>query len=321
MSPPCRRRHGWVGAAAGLICLAAGGLPRAAGQEPAAPPAIDLTVLARQAALDRAGFSPGILDGKLGRKTLIALDAFQTDRHLPRTGEFDAATLEALAIHKRPTLCTYTVTAADLADVGGPLPDNWNAKAKLDRLRYESLSAVLAERGHCSLAALQALNPGRDLDVLKTGATVSLPEVTPDKPAFRPAALEINLTQKLVRVHDEDGRTRALFHCSIARLPEKRPRGSTTIITVAFDPVYVFKPEMWPEVTDVDKKLLIPAGPRNPVGLCWIGLARPGYGIHGTPNPELIGKTGSHGCFRLTNWDAQRLGGLVREGMPVRFVE
>jgi lipoprotein-anchoring transpeptidase ErfK/SrfK len=113
----------------------------------------------------------------------------------------------------------------------------------------------------------------------------------------------------------------ALVNCSIAAHVEKRPAGEATITSVAFDPNYTFNPELYPEVTNVTTRLIIPPGPRNPVGVAWIGLSLPGYGIHGTPWPELIGKTGSHGCIRLANWDARRIAKLVRVGMTVRFVE
>src|SRR5262249_49506493 len=111
-----------------------------------------------------------------------------------------------------------------------------------------------------------------------------------------------------------------LFHCSIAANPDKRPAGSASIVSVTIDPVYCFDPAMLPEVKNVDQKLLIAPGPRNPVGRCWIALSLPGYGIHGTPNPEMIGKTGSDGCFRLANWDALRLGTMVKAGTPITFV-
>jgi lipoprotein-anchoring transpeptidase ErfK/SrfK len=110
-----------------------------------------------------------------------------------------------------------------------------------------------------------------------------------------------------------------MFHCSIAKSKEKLPKRSCKVADVALNPVYLFDPKMWPEVKDVRRKLVIPPGPRNPVGLCWIGLSLQGYGIHGTPEPELIGKTGSHGCIRLANWDVVRLAKVIRVGMDVRF--
>jgi len=111
-----------------------------------------------------------------------------------------------------------------------------------------------------------------------------------------------------------------MLFCSIAADPAKAVPGETRIVRVAADPVYTFDPAMWPEVQGITKKLTIPPGPRNPVGIRWIGLERNGVGIHGSPEPEMIGKTGSHGCFRLTNWDAAWLAGLVGVGMPVRIV-
>ena len=278
------------------------------------------TVLGRQAALDRVGFSPGLIDGKAGRKTALAVRTFQEARGLPPTGVFDARTRAALRCDDTPATTTYTVTAADAQDVG-PVPGDWNARAKLDRLRYESLSALLAERGHCTRATVARLNPGRDLDRLMPGATVTLPNVKDAAPLPPAARLEVDLGERLIRVVDANGRSVALLHCSIAEFVEKRPQGEARVVTVVFDPGYTFKPEMWPEVKNVKQALNIPPGPRNPVGLCWIGLSLPGYGIHGTPHPELIGKTGSHGCIRLTNWDAVRLGRSVRVGTPVRFVE
>lgn len=275
--------------------------------------------LACQAALDRAGFSPGLIDGVPGRKTMLALRAFQAARGVPVTGEFDPRTLAALEVDAQPATLSYRIADADLRDVG-PVPSDWNEKARQSRLHYETLAALLAERGHCTHACLQRLNPGRDLRQLASGDTVVLPNV--EQRASGPAAsLVVDLGEKTVRALDARGRTLALFHCSIAQFAEKRPRGTARVTSVAFDPTYLFRPEMWPEVKNVHRSLTIPAGPRNPVGLCWIDLSLPGYGIHGTPNPEQIGKTGSHGCIRLTNWDAVRLGRMVRAGAPVQFRE
>ncbi|MFO0973990.1 MAG: L,D-transpeptidase [Phycisphaerae bacterium] len=178
----------------------------------------------------------------------------------------------------------------------------------------------MAERGHCTRALLARLNPGKSLDGLAVGDVLTLPNVATEPPLARAARLVVNLAVKQVQPVARDGRALGLFHCSIAKHKEKRPSGRCTVKVVSPDPVYVFDPKMWPEVKGVDRKLVIPPGPRNPVGQFWIGLSLPGYGIHGTPEPELIGKTGSHGCFRLANWDAVRLGRMVRPGIPVEFV-
>lgn len=277
------------------------------------------TNAARQAALDRAGFSPGLIDGRVGPKTRFGLREFQTGRKLPATGEFDAVTLAALRANESKSFVPYSITAADAADIG-PFPTDWNAKARLDRLRFESMEVLLAERGHCTKAFLAFLNPGTNFAKLAAGESVTLPFVEPEPSAVKAASLEVDLDNKTVRARDSADRTVLLLHCSIAADAEKRPAGRTRVVVVKFDPEYSFKPEMWPEVTNVHEQLLIPAGPRNPVGLCWIGVGLPGYGIHGTPNPELIGKTGSHGCIRLANWDAVRLGKIVAVETPVEFI-
>jgi lipoprotein-anchoring transpeptidase ErfK/SrfK len=155
---------------------------------------------------------------------------------------------------------------------------------------------------------------------LKSGEAVTLPNV---RAAERPpvaSAVEVDLGAKTVSATDAAGRVVAAFHCSVAKDPARFPRGSAKIAAIAHNPDYTFDPRMWPEVKDVRRKLTIPPGPRNPVGLCWIGMNLPGYGIHGTPAPELIGKTGSHGCIRLANWDVLRLSEMVRIGTPVRFL-
>ncbi|MCP4247220.1 MAG: murein L,D-transpeptidase, partial [bacterium] len=252
-----------------------------------------------QAALDRAGFSPGIIDGLIGPKTLAGLRAFQGDAGLAITGEFDAATRGAIGLDATSATIVYVITRADRAAVG-PCPRNWVAKSKLRRLDFASLAAVAAHRGHCRRDLLAKLNPGVDLKSLRAGSELVLPNVRPGKRTVRAAAIEIDFGTKRVRALDYRGRLVGLFHCSIAKEKRQRPSGRCRVKNVTTDPTYTFKPESWPEIKGVHRWLLIPPGPRNPVGVCWIGLTKKGYGIHGTPQPELIGKTGSHGCFRMT---------------------
>ncbi len=275
--------------------------------------------LAWQLALDREGFSPGVLDNNPGFKTQIAVREFQRTHNLPPTGKFDSATAEALSVSIEDCLTTYTIQAADQDAVTG-VPKKWQEKAAMKHLGYEVLLDGVAEKFHCSPALLAQLNPGINLSALSPGDVVTVPNVGSLK---TPSAhrLEINLSQKIIRVFDAESQLVALFHCSIAAHAEKRPRGTARVVVVTHNPSYSFDPVNWPEVKDVTTKLLIPPGPRNPVGLCWIGLSLPGYGIHGTPHPLLIGKTGSHGCFRMTNWDATRLGKMVTPGIPVSFIE
>jgi len=275
--------------------------------------------VAWQAALDRAMFSPGVIDGAWGIKSQRALREFQASRGLAVTGQLDDVTREALGVDGTEALATYTIGAADIEAVG-PWPTGWIEKSQVEQLGYLSLAELVAARGHCSQALLARLNPGVRLDALNVGDALLIPNVNDSPPTAAAASLQVNLVCKYVRILDGGGRTVGLVNCSIAKHKEKRPSGRCVVKVVSPDPAYVFDPEMWPEVKGIDRKLLIPPGPRNPVGLFWIGLSLPGYGIHGTPEPEMIGKTGSHGCFRLANWDAVRLGAIVKPGVPVEFI-
>jgi lipoprotein-anchoring transpeptidase ErfK/SrfK len=273
--------------------------------------------LAWQIALDQLGLSPGLVDGRIGAKTRLATREFQRLHALSETGELDPATAEALHLDPAAALNTYAVRPADLADVA-PLPTDWLEKSRLDRLRYPSLEQLVAEKFHTSRACLGRLNPGLSLAALKVGDTLAVPHVAAETSLPRADRIDINLSEKVIRLYAA-GKEIALFHCSIAKDKAKLPSGDAHVAVISTNPNYTFDPAKWPDVHGIDHKLLIPPGPRNPVGLCWVGLSLPGYGMHGTPTPELIGKTGSHGCFRLANWDAQRLGRLVSVGTPVHF--
>ena len=307
-------------------------LPSALPPTPAPAFKLDTTIrenLAWQIGLDRAGFSPGLIDGKIGPKTRWAATQFQLSRKLPVTGKLDVATAEALGeLIPDPKMVTevYAITDADVESVTGVTKD-WVERSKMKSLGYDTLSDALAERFQTSQAMLKTLNPHVDINGLYAHEQINVPAIAMAQPAGRKGGgksavkLEVNLTRKTVRALDDGEMPLMLVPCSIAQHVEKRPSGDATVTSLAIDPNYTFNPELYPEVKNVTTKLIIPPGPRNPVGVAWIGLSLPGYGIHGTPWPELIGKTGSHGCIRLANWDARRLAKLIRVGMPVRFVE
>ena len=275
--------------------------------------------LAWQIALDRAHFSPGVIDSKIGSRVLLATREFQSANGLPVTGVLDDATRQALNFDPDTALAVYTVQAADLAALG-PAPKSWLAKSNLPRLGYASLPEMLAEKFHCTRALLALLNAGTDLASLSAGSEIRVPNVGVSPPSAQAVRVDVNLAQRVVRAYSAEGRLVGLFHCSVAAKKENLPRGTARVVAVALDPTYLFDPKKWPEVKGVNRKLRIPPGPRNPVGACWIGLSLRGYGLHGTPNPELIGKTGSHGCIRMTNWDARTLAGMVRPGTTVQFL-
>jgi lipoprotein-anchoring transpeptidase ErfK/SrfK len=277
--------------------------------------------IAWQVALESLGFSPGLVDGKPGRKTKIATWEFQRVKGLPKTGELDKATAEALKVDPDGAIMRYTVQQSEVDDVE-PVPHSWVAKSKMKKLGYDNLEEALAERCHCTRALLQTLNPGKNLSALKVGDKFVGPAVAEAGSSPPAGHLEVNLNDKIIRVIDREKQLAALFHCSVAANKAKLPSGNAEVELVAANPEYTYDPKMWPEVTEkITSKLTIPPGPRNPVGRCWIQLTLPGYGMHGSPHPEMIGKTGSHGCFRLTNWDALRLAKMVRAGTPVKFFD
>jgi len=278
-----------------------------------------------QTLLARAGFMPGLIDAKAGRKTRIAVEWFQRLRGLEVNGNVDDSTLRELEAssgwtEQTPWTRVYVVTEKDVSLITGPIPEDWNERAAIELSGYADMDELLAERGWCSLDLLRRLNPGVMLGELAVGAEVILPDVGTAS-IGRLASIEVDLREKLVKGIDEQGRVVFLTHCSIARDVEKRPVGELRVKVVAMDPDYTFDPKAWPEVTNVERRLRIAPGPRNPVGSAWVGLDRPGYGMHGTVRPQDIGKTGSHGCFRLANWDAVRLARAVKIGMSVVIAE
>jgi len=273
--------------------------------------------LAWQVGLDRVCFSPGIIDGKPGAKTELATREFQRVRGLAVTGRLDAATAQLLGADPARAAIWCTITQDDVGLVGH-VPTGWVEKSKLSRLPYPSLDQLVAERYHCCRALLATLNPDRDLARLAPGDKLIVPMV--DQRGETPPAdrLEVATVAQVIRAFAGQ-KLVGLFHCSVAAKHSKVPTRPASVTGITENPTYRFDPAMWPEVKGVAHPLIIPPGPRNPVGLCWIALSLPGYGIHGTPAPEMIGKTGSHGCFRLTNWDAVRLGRMIKPGLPVTF--
>jgi len=276
------------------------------------------TILEAQIALARQGISAGSIDGASGSQTRAALMAFQKKHGLVPSGLLDVQTRQALLIVP-PVMVEYTVTSNDLARLM-PLPKTWLGKSAQPRLDYENVLELLGEKAFSNPQLLRALNPKVNWNGIASGATVTIPQVEYPPLAGKAAFVKISLTHCLLEAFD--ARTNLLLHfpCSIGRLAAKRPAGELHVTTVAFDPNYTFDPNVFPESPEaqtVGRKLIIPPGPNNPVGVAWIGLDRPGYGIHGTPAPEQVGRTESHGCFRLANWNASYLANQVWVGMSV----
>jgi lipoprotein-anchoring transpeptidase ErfK/SrfK len=271
-----------------------------------------------QVELHRRGFSCGSIDGVRGAQSAAALAAFQQFAGLKPTGDLDQPTREALLLTS-PALETHVLTIFDLGRVA-PLPDTWVGKSQVESLKYGSVLELMAEVFRASPRFLQRLNPNLNWDDLLPGAPIVVPAVGAIALEGRAARIHVRLAERILQVHDTEGRTIAHFPVSIAKHVDKRPVGELHVTVTVMDPNYTFDPANFPENEEartLTSKLIIPPGPNNPVGVVWIGLDRPGYGIHGTPDPEKVGRTESHGCFRLANWDALILHDLAWVGLPV----
>lgn len=293
-------------------------------QPPSAPEAFPRpaqNLFEAQLALDRQGISPGLLDGAIGGQTHSALRAFQQKLSLPVTGELDAA-MKARLLLNGPPCASYIVTSNDLARLQ-PLSPTWLGKSQQTALDYETLLELVAEKGHAPPSLLRRLNPGIDWTNVTAGTVLAIPDAARPDPGVKAAFITIHLADKTLEAFDANTNLLVHFPCSIARLVEKRPVGQLHVDVIAPNPNYTFDPKVFPESSEARQlpgKLILPPGPNNPAGVAWIGLDKPGYGIHGTPGPEQVGRTESHGCFRLANWNAELLVKLVVIGTPV-YVE
>jgi lipoprotein-anchoring transpeptidase ErfK/SrfK len=278
-------------------------------------------LLEAQIALARRAISPGSIDWAIGSQTRAALAAFQQASHLAPTHDLDTNTQARLQL-EAPPLTDYGVTSNDLARLQ-PLGRTWLAKSQQSALEYETILQLVSEKAHASPMLVQKLNPAVDWATVTAGTVVSIPGVAYPEPADKAAFVIIHLSGKFLEAFDTESNLLAHFPCSIAAKVEKRPVGELHVAVVVSNPNYTFDPAVFPESPEaqaIGHKLVLPPGPKNPVGVAWIGLDKPGYGIHGTPSPEQIGRTESHGCFRLANWDAAYLLKLAWIGMPV-YVE
>lgn len=278
-------------------------------------------VFEAQVALVRRAVSPGSLDAALGSQTRAAIAAFQRAQKLPETAALDADTRPALTLDA-PLLADYVVTTNDLARLQ-PLGKTWLAKSAQTALDYETILELVAERAHAYPLLIQKLNPNVVWTNVLAGTVLKVPAAEYPEPAEQATFVVIHLAQKYLEAFGAE--TNLLFHCpcSIAAKVEKRPVGELHVAVVAPHPNYTFDPAVFPESPEaqaIGHKLILPPGPNNPVGVAWIGLDRPGYGMHGTPGPEQVGRTESHGCFRLANWDAEYLVKFVWVGLPVEVV-
>jgi len=280
-----------------------------------------VTWLEVQVELTRRGFSGGPIDGIRGPQSAAALRAFQRAQGLPESGQLDEGTAPVLEL-EAPALAWASLAPQDLEGLQ-PLEPTWLGKSRQSALAHESALELAAERFRAGTGFLRRVNSGLDWQTIRPETVFVAPAAEFIAKPGRAAFLEIRLAEKVLEAFSAEGRLLAHFPTSIARRVEKRPVGDLKVVVIVANPDYTFDPAVFPEsaeARELGRKLILPPGPNNPVGVAWLGLDRPGYGIHGTPDPSKVGITESHGCFRLANWDAQTLLGMAWVGMTVRVV-
>jgi lipoprotein-anchoring transpeptidase ErfK/SrfK len=273
-----------------------------------------------QVLLDRARFSPGLIDGQDGENVQHAIAAFQKERGLNPSGTVDEATWGVLKeTSNEPIIINYTLSKDDVdIPLLDKLPTKMEEQADLKRLSYTSIREAIAEKFHMSEALLRALNPKASFE--EPGETIAVLNVAKG-PLPKVDKLEVLKTDKQLRAIDETGKLVAIFPATVGGGNTPTPSGSLKVAKVARNPSYVYNPDYAFKSVKSKTSFEIKPGPNNPVGTIWIDLGGDGYGIHGTPDPDKIGKTFSHGCVRLTNWDAEALASVVKKGTVVEFVD
>jgi lipoprotein-anchoring transpeptidase ErfK/SrfK len=283
-------------------------------------------ILATQVALDRSGFSPGEIDGRAGRNLQRALTAFQRSHQLPATGQLDDRTWKQLAAAgDAPPLVEYTVADADIAGPFTPdIPAKLPEQAALDALKYRTPIEMLGERFHSNPALLQQLNPNATFQ--RAGERVMVPNVMSSTSTVSLTAgvgsdITVFVTESTSALTIEDASGRLLLHAPVTSgsVHDPLPIGTWKVNGVQRNPKFHYNPELFWDATPGDREAMLQPGPNNPVGVVWIDLSKPHYGIHGTPEPSKIGHVESHGCVRLTNWDAERVAQWVKPGTKVVF--
>ena len=275
-------------------------------------------ILRAQVLLDRAHFSPGEIDGAMGSNLRRAIAGFQRQRGLVDTGELDSPTWEALNADPAEALVSFTLADADVAGPFQAIPEEMADKARLPALGYASALEALGEKFHASPNLLKRLNPGR---AFAAGEEIVVPNVLDTEPLPKAGKIMVDRSDHTLTLFDVAGKVIAQFPASTGSEHDPLPVGSWKVTGISKNPVFHYNPKLFWDASPADKKAKIPAGPNNPVGVAWIDLSKDHYGIHGTPVPSSIGKTQSHGCIRLSNWDVQVLVDTVAKGTEVVLQE
>jgi lipoprotein-anchoring transpeptidase ErfK/SrfK len=272
-----------------------------------------------QILLDRAHASPGMIDGRNGNNVKNALRMFEERSNLPADGKLNSQVWDLLQRDtKEDVIIRYELTADDLK---GPfveeIPTDYAEMAQMKGLSYTSPLELLSEKFHINPDLLEALNPGiRYTD----GSAIFVPNVRDNVPNEKVESIEVDKKLSTVRGYAADGKLVVSYPATVGSRDTPSPEGTMKVKGVAENPTYSYRPEVNFQQGNNTEPLELPPGPNNPVGSVWIDLTKKTYGIHGTPDPENIGKTASHGCVRLTNWDAEQLAKLVKPGVKVSFV-
>ncbi|HEX8619650.1 MAG TPA: L,D-transpeptidase family protein [Thermoanaerobaculia bacterium] len=285
------------------------------------------SVLKTQVYLDRLNFSVGALDGRWGRNSSIALFWFQRSRGInaAEPGALDEATFRALASQAQsaPALIQRTLTEDDVKGPFEKIPDEVYDQAKLDCLCYETVKEKLAERFHTTQEFLDQLNPNVNMASLKAGDQVWVPNVREPLTQDRPDIARVQVSIKGNTFNAFDAQGNLVFHSptTLGNKYDPSPRETVEVKKITFDPHFHYQPKLFHEVPDSEPEANLNPGPNSPVGVVWVALTKPHFGIHGTSNPDSIGYASSHGCVRLTNWDANDVARRLKPGVKIEFVD
>jgi lipoprotein-anchoring transpeptidase ErfK/SrfK len=279
------------------------------------PFAVRLEVL-----LDRARFSPGEIDGKFGQNAKKALRAYAEAQQLPASDAVTEDVWKRLQADDRQTTANYTLTEKDVA---GPflrkLPSKMEAMKDIPQLSFTSAREGLAEKFHMSEQLLSMLNPGQHFD--RAGDTIVVVDTTRDSASPKADRVEVNKSGQTVKLFDKSNALIGFFPATVGSEEKPSPSGILKVTEIDRNPTYRYNPDYHFKGVRSRKPFIIKPGPNNPVGTIWINLSADGYGIHGTPSPGDVSKAESHGCVRLTNWDAETVANSVAKGTKVTFVD